>query len=342
VTLSAEAPSGMTALRNVLIRFLRGSRKTAVFAITTRCNCRCLMCDMHRKPPETISLSDAKRILDFLRIHGFLIVYFTGGEPTLHPDISRIVGYADKLGMATTVTTNGTVEPDVLKALKEAGLHLLSVSVDHWDPQVCEKIRGYRGILARQEKTIKLAREANLRAYGLTFLNPFLIDDGVEKLVRFVNEEMMVPFGFCYPTASEVNSYCLGGVLRKHDFTKRLEESVDALLSLKRAGRPIANLGTYIEDAKRLQQNRRPNFYCKGGEDVIYVDWLGDVYPCFHKGKLFNILKAEKPRFLRNVRCNECLTNCFREPSILTQMFTPPHVLVKEFMYSHNTRRLFI
>jgi len=300
------------------------------------------MCDMYRKPPESISLGDAKRILDFLHEQGFLIVYFTGGEPTLHPDVTRIVGYAGQLGMATTITTNGTADSNTIRALKEAGLNLLSVSVDHWNPLVCEKIRGYKGILTKQEKTIQLAREANIRTYGLAYLNPFLVEDGVGDLVRHVNEDLKVPFGFCYPTASEVNSYCLGGVLKQHDFTKKLEESVNTILSLKKEGYLIANLGVYIEDVKRLHQRRRPNFYCKGGEDVIYVDWLGDVYPCFHKGRLFNILNGEEPRFLRNVRCNECLTNCFREPSILTRLFTPPDLFVKEIMYSHNTRRLFI
>jgi len=136
------------------MRFLKGFRKTAVFAITTRCNCRCMMCDMYKKPPRSISFEDARKVLDFLYENKFLIVYFTGGEPTLHPDVIDIVKYANDLGFVTAMTTNGTVSKDTLVKLKEAGLYLLSVSFDHWEPEICEKIRRHKGIKDKQERTM--------------------------------------------------------------------------------------------------------------------------------------------------------------------------------------------
>ena len=88
----------MVDARQALVKYLEGFRRTAVFAVTTRCNCRCAMCDIHKMPPNSISLHDAMRALDFLLRNKFLIVYFTGGEPTLHPNIVEMVRYANRLG----------------------------------------------------------------------------------------------------------------------------------------------------------------------------------------------------------------------------------------------------
>jgi hypothetical protein len=41
------------------------------------------------------------------------------------------------------------------------------------------------------------------------------------------------------------------------------------------------------------------------------------------------------------VKCNECLTTCFREPSILAQSIFNP-TLIKEGFYSFSTRSLFL
>lgn len=323
-----------------VVRYLNGFRRTAVFALTTQCNCRCVMCDIYKTPPRFISLKNAMKVLDFLSQNKFLIVYFTGGEPTLHPNVVDIVSYANQLGLVTAMTTNGTAPRDMIIRLKESGLFLLSVSLDHWEADFCEKIRGHKDIKTKQEKTIKSCKEAGLRIYTLTFLNSHIVRD-IEKMVRYVNQQLGVPFGFCYPVKTDDKIYPLGEDLSEEEISfASLRKSVETLLSLKRRGSAIANLGTCIEDIIRFHEKKPPNFYCKGGEDVIYIDWSGNVYPCFMKKKLFNVLNGEEPRFLENVMCDDCLTNCFREPSVLAQSSNPS--LVKEILYSYSTRNLFI
>lgn len=331
----------MAKIMGAFKRFLRGYSKSAVFAVTTACNCKCIMCNMHEKKPEQISLEDAKKVLDFLAENKFLIAYITGGEPTLHPDIVEIVDYSNRLGLVTTMTTNGTADKKLLRELKDAGLYVLSVSLDHWNPSTCEKIRNHKNIMSKQVETIKYLKEIGVRTYALAFLNPFLIEEGVEKLMDYVNGELGVPFGFCYPTKTSVNTYGLGGVLSDDELHRKTDEAVKTIFDLKKRKREIANLYTYVEDLKNSGDERR-NFYCRGGQDVVYIDWLGDVYPCFLKEKLFNILSGDEPRFLKNVRCNDCFINCFREPSFLPNVSASSSGLVaKEVYYSYSTRGLF-
>ncbi len=297
---------------------------------------------MYRQRPQTIGVDDAKAILDFLSKNRFFAVYFTGGEPTLHPALVEIVRYADELGLATSLTTNGTSSMSLIEELKGAGLTLMSVSFDHWDSSLCDEIRGYKDIKRRQEEIIACGKQLGLKTYALACLNPFLVRDGVVDLVKYVNQKLGVPFGFCYPTKCDVNSYRLGGSVSQDTMERQLIESVGQILHLKRSGYQIANVGTYIEDIMRFHRKETPNFYCKGGEGVIYIDWWGDVYPCFIKEKLFNALNDDNPRLLRGVRCNSCLINCFREPSLLPQSLTSPRLLVKEALYSYSVRNIFI
>ena len=324
---------GMATLKDAFKKYFRGYKKTAVFAITTACNCKCVMCDMHRKKPEHIGLSDAKKALKTLEDQKFLIVYLTGGEPTLHPHVVEIVEYADELGLIPTMTSNGSVSKPLLTRLKQAGLYLLSVSLDHWDPAICETLRNHRNIMAKQLETLQTAKSLGLKTYALAFLNPILVKDGVEKLVDYANNVLEVPFGFCYPTKSDINSYGLGGRLSAADLSRGIQLSVKKILTSKMNGSNIANLWVYLEDLLHFENGKKPNFYCKGGEDVVYVDWRGDVYPCFLRKKMFNILR-DKPWLFKDVHCNDCMINCFREPSVLPHFLSSPHLLALEIRYS--------
>lgn len=327
-------------MTSLFTQYLKGYRKSAVFALTTMCNCKCSMCNMHKQSPKQIDGDSAKKILDHLYANKFLGVYFTGGEPTLHPDVVEIIRYSRNIGMFPVITTNGTASNSIVKEMKEAGLHVLSVSLDHWDGGVCEKIRNHKGIFKKQIDTITYAKKIGLKTFALAYLNPYVLQDGVEKLVSFANNELGVPLGFCYPTDSDINSYHLCALNQSKETLLKLKENMRILLYLKRKGHLITNSGTYIEDVLRFLDNKKPNFYCKGGEDVIYIDWFGDVYPCFLKEKMFNILK-DKTQFLENVSCNNCLINCFREPSLLPQVIHPK-ILIKEAQYSHSSGRTWL
>lgn len=59
---------------------------------------------------------------------------FTGGEPTLRPDLGELVQYAEELGQVTGLITNGfrLTEKDYLKSLLESGLdHLMLIFQDN-------------------------------------------------------------------------------------------------------------------------------------------------------------------------------------------------------------------
>lgn len=69
-------------------------------------------------------------------------VVFTGGEPTLRPDLPELIAIAEDLGMVTGVLTNGLrlTEKDYLHTLLKNGLDHMMILLDPQDDQSWEAI----------------------------------------------------------------------------------------------------------------------------------------------------------------------------------------------------------
>lgn len=77
--------------------------------LTDACNFNCKFCSVDEKNKNFISLDLFKKILLELNKNNIYDVYYTGGEPMLHPQFKEIVEYADNLGFRQTVLTNGSL-----------------------------------------------------------------------------------------------------------------------------------------------------------------------------------------------------------------------------------------
>lgn len=80
--------------------------------LTGRCNLRCTHCQASMflgKRNLELSTTEWKKILDQLAEAGAVTVGFLGGEPFLRKDLLEVMAHAKKLGLKTTVTTNGTM-----------------------------------------------------------------------------------------------------------------------------------------------------------------------------------------------------------------------------------------
>jgi len=115
-------------------------------SVTDRCNFRCRYCmprevfgadfQFHSRA-ELLSFEEITRVVRLLVPHGVHKVRLTGGEPLLRRDIEELVAMVaaiegvDDLAM----TTNGALLANKADALRKAGLHRLTVSLDSIDPE---------------------------------------------------------------------------------------------------------------------------------------------------------------------------------------------------------------
>ena len=109
--------------------------------VTRRCNMKCGHCSVE-SGPDVRGEPTEKELLD--RVHQAAAgdvrsINITGGEPMLRPrTVLRLIRAARRLGVATSLTTNGSWgrtavrAARVVRALRRAGLGSLAVSVDRY------------------------------------------------------------------------------------------------------------------------------------------------------------------------------------------------------------------
>jgi MoaA/NifB/PqqE/SkfB family radical SAM enzyme len=79
-----------------------------VLDVYSRCNCRCVMCDIwKRDTAQEIRPEDLERQLPAIKRLGVEWVVFTGGEPLMHSQLFALCGPLKELGIRITLLTTG-------------------------------------------------------------------------------------------------------------------------------------------------------------------------------------------------------------------------------------------
>jgi len=105
-----------------------------------RCNLACTYCNEFDKDSPPVDTQEMLRRIDKLGDLGTSIITFSGGEPTLHPDLDLLISRARERHAITTIITNGyLLTPDRIKRLNSAGLDYLQISIDNVFPDDVSK-----------------------------------------------------------------------------------------------------------------------------------------------------------------------------------------------------------
>ena len=160
-------------------------------SVTDRCNLRCSYCVpptpfAHMNHTDILSYEELIRLVRVGISLGIRKVRLTGGEPFARKgllgfirELSALEGLED-----LAVTTNGTLIPDQIHALKEAGLTRINISLDSLKPEVFKKVTG-KDLFREVERTIDTALDAGLAPVKI---NTVLLDgvngDELEDFAR--------------------------------------------------------------------------------------------------------------------------------------------------------------
>jgi len=116
-------------------------------SVTDRCNFRCTYC-MPKEVfgrdyeflarGEILTFEEIARLARVFVAHGVEKIRLTGGEPTVRRDLPRLIEMLAAIeGLRDlTLTTNGSLLTGMARALKEAGLSRITVSLDSMDDAV--------------------------------------------------------------------------------------------------------------------------------------------------------------------------------------------------------------
>jgi AdoMet-dependent heme synthase len=140
-----------------------------IWETTRACALRCVHCRAEAIPqrhPAELSLPEGQRLIERVAAFGSPspILVLTGGDPLRRPDIIELVAHGVRVGVPVSLTPSGTaaVTADRLRALQEAGLARLAVSLDGASAAAHDAFRGVRGSYRFTRRIIEQARELGL------------------------------------------------------------------------------------------------------------------------------------------------------------------------------------
>ena len=188
MTAFSLAENHAAPLRDALARPLRDLR----ISVTDRCNFRCVYCMPKAVFGKDYAFLERQALLTFEEItrlarlfhrRGVTKVRLTGGEPLVRRNIEELVAMLAAIpGLDLTLTTNGSLLARKAKALKAAGLHRVTVSLDALDDPTFRAMNDVDFPVERVLEGIAAARDAGLAPIKVNMV-----------VKRGVNEDSIVP-----------------------------------------------------------------------------------------------------------------------------------------------------
>ncbi|MEM3675620.1 MAG: radical SAM protein [Thermoplasmataceae archaeon] len=300
--------------------------KTMIWNIDYFCNLRCKSCNAWQGkiffPEDQID----KHIQD-MKNNKIKIVSVTGGEPTLNKSVETIIRKLKENKFITHIATNGT-NPYVLKKLYPY-LDGITISLDSNIPEEHNEYRGLK-IFDTVVKTIKEAKDhvKILTANALvTNFNYFKVGE----MAQFANDQLGVPLSMCFPDQGSYyfQDFAVSNEMIRKAFSYAYENYDKHV---------FGNTRTYYKQAVDYLDGR-PVSECRAGQVVYYTDYRGKVHPCFTRMETVLNKKPKWDYFENN--CNDCFTQCFREPSI-EMPFEDARLVSKIWWFIHVKNRHFV
>ena len=288
---------------------------SAVIGLTYRCQLGCVHCSAglyKAERSEELSAAQWLRVLAEIGQMGVPRVNISGGEPLLHGGVMEIVRFASER-FVTVLESNGLLlSEDRLKALKDAGLACVAVSIDSADPAEHDRLRGSQGCFAGAAEALRRCSRLGLPCVLST-----------------------------YVTAGRATAENLAGI-------EALARDTGAMAVRVMPARPVGSFWCAPSSGLSTGQERflleamdRSLCYFKGlpgprdcgifKRNTFYVSPYGEVQPCAYLPLAFGDVPAEPLEgALRRLWAHDIFKVPHRDCLILNDEFRAEHVPVRE------------
>mgnify|MGYP000420288992 FL=1 len=245
--LAAVVPSQAIAANGLLSDSLGRPLHDLRISVTDRCNFRCNYCmpkEVFNKDYAYLPHSDLLNFEEITRLakvfvaHGVRKIRLTGGEPLLRKNLEILVDQLahiatpDGTPLDITLTTNGSLLARKAKALKEAGLNRVTVSLDGLDDAVFRAMNDVDFPVADVLEGIAAAKDAGLGLDAQGQLTGLKVNMVVK---RSTNVEQILPMArhfrgsgitlrfIEYMDVGATNGWCMDEVMPSAEVIARLQ-----------------------------------------------------------------------------------------------------------------------
>jgi cyclic pyranopterin phosphate synthase len=238
---SADAPDGrLSDTRGRRLHDLR-------ISVTDRCNFRCTYCmpksvfdkDYAYLPhKDLLSFEEITRTAAIFALHGVEKLRLTGGEPLLRKNVEDLIamlsGLKTRAGapMDLTLTTNGSLLAKKARALRQAGLKRVTVSLDSLDDRVFRAMNDVDFPVASVLEGIEAAEVAGLAPVKINMVVKKGVNDGdvVEMARRFKGSGHIVRF-IEFMDVGSSNGWRMDDVVPSAEIVRRIGEQMPLVVA---------------------------------------------------------------------------------------------------------------
>ncbi len=266
----------------------KGNRLSFLFlAITKKCPLRCEHCYEwdNLNQQEALDLNDLKNIVHKFQEEGVAQFHLGGGEPmTRIKDLLSLANATDRRSEIYVLTSGFNFTQANAKALKDAGITGITVSIDHFDAEKHNAFRGFQNSFADAVKAIQHAQEQHLVvSVSICVTKNFISWNNLLKYAAFI-KSLRVPFlQILEPKA--VGHYKDKDVVLNGEQLRLLEKFYQTL-----------NFDPAYKDYPVIiytGYHQRRVGCLLGGNRILYIDSDGNINACpFCHTKSLNIKQA--------------------------------------------------
>ena len=293
------------------------------FAITNVCNADCDFCGFARskfnpRARRSVSLQEARDVIDIAVRNGIGYLLFVGGEPMVHRDLRAMTRYANERGVRPMICTNGGLwTEENMRGLAADGLSSVIMSIDAHDAARHERNRGLPDVCRRIKRANEFFGSVGIQTTASITASRLIADYG--KLPAFLESLGFRSCTFSYPLTSLASSYLSFSDSGLVNYSKdELIEVFEKIKEMKRrSGFPVVNPGESLSEMQRHLRGERERFGCLGGHKYFYLDWNLDLYRChFWEKPMCKVYEWDATKRIRD-GCTRCMIDCYRDPSVL-------------------------
>jgi MoaA/NifB/PqqE/SkfB family radical SAM enzyme len=298
------------------------------FAINNACNANCGFCNFARDtfPKEQWKFVRHEEGIDAINIlfrEGIRYLVFTGGEPTLNPNLISFVEHATQLGIKCMVVTNGgLLTASKIHQLADAGLSSFIISIDAATQEAHEKNRGLEGVCDRIKEANKVLADIGLYATASVTMS-HLVD--YEALPNFLESLGFKSVVFSYPLThldSNFLGYSDAGLVTHTE--ESLWQAYEKVKQLKKQFH-VVNPTLSLQEMQRFVRNQEQKYPCLAGYRFFFLDWNLEMWRChFWHEPMCSIYEFDSSKLVRD-GCTKCMINCYRDSSLMQHIAVSVH-----------------
>lgn len=271
--------------------------------VTEKCFFRCQMCNMwKRKHEDTPSLDEWKRFITGFRktVELPFRLHICGGETLTYPPLPELIKFSKNLGFDIFITTNAfLLNKKLADKLYNAGLREVIISLDSFDEDLHDQIRGVKGSYKKVIEAINnLSHYPKKISINLISILMTLNFDSILPLVKWANNNPKINSinfnAITKPLCSnagetwyENSDYAY---LWPNDYEK-VDSVLNNLIDMKENGFKIGNPVAQLKLFKRYFKH--PKLFVKNGPchmgGSVSVNSEGFVFMCHYYGDIGNV-----------------------------------------------------